>query len=320
MKRALKVLAILSTVAMFLVMIAGALVTKTESGLGCGNDWPLCNGRWVPEYTIKSLIEYSHRFITGIAGLLVVAFSVMSWVAFRGNKEVRAISIMGLFFIVLESWLGAAAVISPQSAPVLALHFGFSLLAYSGVFLLTLITLKGSRHNQVVTTPVSPGFRNFVWGVAIFAYGVIYLGAYVRHTNSNLVCPDWPLCQGELIPEMTGNVPIHFGHRLAAAVLFFLVLGMMVHAVRRYKRTRRDLYWGSIIAFVLVTAQVLSGGLVVLYRLHLYVTLTHSAIITILFGVLCYLCLQTLKSPSPQTTGGTEPERTQTDKRLAPLA
>ncbi|RNB85950.1 heme A synthase [Brevibacillus fluminis] len=297
MDRWLKWLAIFATIIMMLVMIAGSLVTKTNSGLGCGHDWPLCNGKWVPEYTLQSMIEYMHRFVTGLAGMVVVLFTIWAWRRYKGNKEVRATAIIGLFFIVLESLVGASAVIWPQSSPVLALHFGFSLLAYSGVFLLTLFVLGKERSQAVLQTKLAAGHRNLIWFTTIFAYGVVYLGAYVRHTGSNLGCPDWPLCQGRLIPELSGQVGIQFAHRLAAATLLFLLLAVMVIAIRHYKETRRDIYMASILSFVLVVVQVFSGGYVILSKLSLFATIFHSFVITCLFGVMCYLCLQSLKGP-----------------------
>ncbi|WP_312113817.1 COX15/CtaA family protein [Brevibacillus reuszeri] len=297
MEKWLKPLAVLATLVMFIVMIAGSLVTKTDSGLGCGNDWPLCNGKWVPEYTLASIIEYMHRLITGVAGIIVVIFSVLCWRFYRGNQEVRNLALFGLFFIVLESILGASAVIWPQSSSVLALHFGFSLLAYTGVFLLSLFVLQRDKMELMVQGSVSSGFRKWVWGVTIYAYGVVYLGAYVRHTGSSMACSDWPLCDGKLIPELSGHVGIQFVHRLGALILAILLLGTMIYAIRHFKQTRRDLYGASIASFVLVMAQVFSGGFVVLFKLHLYATLLHSMIITILFGIMCYMCLQTLKKP-----------------------
>ncbi|ASS76795.1 heme A synthase [Tumebacillus algifaecis] len=294
----LKVLAYVATIVMFMVMIAGSLVTKTESGMGCGNSWPLCNGKWVPEYTISSMIEYMHRMITGVAGIVVLLFSVFAWWKNRGNKEVRNLALFGMFFIMVESALGAAAVIKPQSSPVLALHFGFSLLAFTGVLLLTIYILMQNRAQALIKTAVSNAYRYYAWFVALFAYGVVYLGAYVRHTGASVACPSWPLCQeGVLIPELEGLVAVQFVHRLGALALFVLISVLFVWTFKRYRQTRRDLYVASIIVWVLIVAQVISGGFVVLKQLHLYATLTHSAIITCLFGTLCYLCVQTLKKP-----------------------
>jgi len=297
MEKWLKWLAVTATVLMFLVMVAGSLVTKTESGLGCGNDWPLCNGKWVPEYTLESMIEYSHRFITGIAGIVVILFSAAAWRYYKGNREVRFLALFGIFFIIVESLLGASAVMWPQSSPVMALHFGFSLLAFTGVLLLTLFVLQHQQAGNWIKQAVSPGFRQFIWWVTVYAYGVVYLGAYVRHTGSSMGCNDWPLCQGKLIPELAGQTGIHFVHRAGAALLLILILAGAVHAIRRYRKSRRDIYLASVLAAVLIVIQVLSGGLVVISKLHLYATIFHSMVITCLFGVMSYLCLQVLKEP-----------------------
>ncbi|MGD8190785.1 COX15/CtaA family protein [Brevibacillus ginsengisoli] len=297
MDKFIKWLAIAATVIMFMVMIAGSLVTNTNSGMGCGNDWPLCNGKWVPEYTLTSIIEYMHRIITGLAGMVVIAFSVLAWRHYRGNKEVRSLAMFGTGFIIVESIMGASAVIWPQSDSALALHFGFSLLAFTGVLLLSIFVLQRSRSKRLVQTEVSRGFRNFAWLTAVFAYGVVYLGAYVRHTKSYLACPDFPLCQGKLIPDLTGQVANHFAHRAGAFVLTLLILGMMTYAIRHYKETRRDIYTASILAFVLVLMQGLSGAILIWTQINLYSTILHSAVVTCLFGTLCYICWQTLKKP-----------------------
>lgn len=298
MDRNVKRLAILSTAVMFIVMIAGSLVTKTNSGLGCGNDWPLCNGKFVPSYALESIIEYVHRLTTGLAGIVVVIFSIYSIYKYKGNKEVLGLAIFGMFFIVVESILGASAVIWPQSSPVLALHFGFSLLAYTGVFMLTMFVINHERLKKLIKGTISKGFRVYVWIVSVYAYGVVYLGAYVRHTGSSMGCSGWPLCNGKLIPEWSGQVGVQFLHRVAAALLLVLVCGIYVYAARHYKESRKDIYACSTLALGLVIVQVLSGGLVVFANLELYATLIHSAIITVFFGVLCYLSLQTLKRPS----------------------
>lgn len=305
MDKSLRWLAISATVLMFLVMVAGSLVTKTESALGCGNDWPLCNGKWVPEYTLESMIEYSHRFITGITGIIVIIFSIAAWYRYRGNREVKSLAILGLFFIVLESLLGASAVMWPQSSPVLALHFGFSLLAFVGVLLLTVFVLQRHKNNAFIKQPISRGFRNYVWAVAIYTYGVVYLGAYVRHTGSSMACgTDWPLCNGQLIPELSGQAGIQFAHRVGAALLFILVWGIAIYAFRYYREGRSDIYRASILAAILITIQVISGAFVVYFKLHLYATIFHSMVITILFGVISYLCLQVLKRPDVPVSSG----------------
>src|SRR5690606_16663196 len=114
-------------------------------------------------------------------------------------------------------------------------------------------------------------------------YAVVYTGAYVRHTNSHLACLDWPLCNGALIPELSGAVGIQFAHRVAAALGLFL-LALLFFAARRERSERPDVYWGSAASFALIALQVLSGAYLVLSHLTLTSMMVHGAVITLLFG------------------------------------
>ena len=75
MNKALKALGVLTTFVMLVVLIGGALVTKTGSGLGCGRQWPLCHGRFFPELNAASIIEWSHRLASGVSIVLVLSLA-----------------------------------------------------------------------------------------------------------------------------------------------------------------------------------------------------------------------------------------------------
>src|SRR5690606_41805272 len=98
----------------------------------------------------------------------------------------RFLAVSGVFFIVFQGLLGAAAVVCGQSDAVLALHFGFSLLSFASVALLAVYISQASRteDRRLRTVPVSQRFRYAVWGLAVYTYLVVYTGAYVRHTGS----------------------------------------------------------------------------------------------------------------------------------------
>ena len=69
-------LALAAAIGMFVVLAQGALVTTTGSGEGCGQSWPLCRGEFVPTYAIETMIEFSHRFVTGVEGFLIMGAAV----------------------------------------------------------------------------------------------------------------------------------------------------------------------------------------------------------------------------------------------------
>lgn len=106
-----------------------------------------------------------------------------------------------------------------------------------------------------------------------------------------MACSDWPLCNGKLIPSLSGIVGVQFGHRVAAAITLFLIAYITFIAVRRYKE-RRDIYWGSVVSLVLIVLQVISGALTIWFNLNLVTSLVHTTLISVLFGMLCYLALQ----------------------------
>jgi cytochrome c oxidase assembly protein subunit 15 len=273
----LRALAVGATLGMFLVLVMGATVTNTGSAQGCGQSWPLCNGQLVPEFTIATAIEYSHRAVTGVEGVLVVALSIGILLKARTREAWWLVGSM-LFFLFLQAGLGAWAVMAPQSPLVLASHFGISLMAFAAVFLTAVWVFQAQHADE--KPPAS--YRWLVLATTIYVLGVVYLGAYVRHTGVSLACQDWPLCNGQVWPGLTGPTGIVFAHRLAALAAV-LLLGLL--AVRSWQL--REL--GGMLAFALGLAQALSGAVVVWTRLGLFGTLAHAALISLLFASLALL-------------------------------
>src|SRR6185437_5712606 len=117
-------------VGMYVVLVMGAAVTNTGSAAGCGRSWPLCNGQFVPEFTVATAIEYSHRAVTGLESFLVLGLSAAMLWLWRGSREVVVLAVLMVGTLVLQAGLGAGAVLWPQSALMLATHFGVSLVAF----------------------------------------------------------------------------------------------------------------------------------------------------------------------------------------------
>ncbi|MEW9700684.1 heme A synthase [Paenibacillus sp. SI8] len=294
MQKWIQRLANLSAIGMFLILAMGALVTKADASRGCGDDWPLCNGKFVPAYTISSFIEYSHRLVVGVVTLLLVATFIL---VFRYVKRADAKwFITGTVAMTLiQAVMGALAVVWPQSSIVLALHFGLSLLAFAFALLLALVFTPWGQFQR--NKRINPGFKALVWITAIYSYVVVYLGAFVRHTVSSGGCSGWPLCNGEVIPELSGATGIVFTHRVAALLLFFCILFLFLQAKRRYESSDR-LVSGSKWSLIFVLLQVFSGAVVTWSMgnevAYLFTSMIHAMIVACMFGFLCYLCVLTL--------------------------
>lgn len=310
MSRGLKFLIWASGIGMFIVLLAGALVSQTGSGDGCGASWPLCHGELLPDGTIASFIEYNHRVVSGVTGLLVLALSYVMWRDYRHRPEIRLLAGLSVFFLVLQSALGAWVVLAPQPDWLLAIHFGVSLSAFAGVVLSGVLLYQMHGKGTGRHVPVSPQLRRWAWVSIIIIYLVVYTGAYVRHTNSDLACIDWPLCNGQIIPaNLFGPEGIQFMHRLAA-LGGSLVVAYLLYLAYKERQRRPDIYRAAVLSMVLIVLQALAGGLVVLTRLQLLVVQSHSAFITLLFGVLAYICMQVLPEPELVDETASEPMET----------
>lgn len=104
-----------------LVILWGAWVRISHSGDGCGDTWPLCQGQLIPQEAMKKTwVEYSHRFTSGLYGLLVIGlyfwlkrkFSQKELGSDSGiNYSTMKWSFWVLVFMITEALLGAKLVI-----------------------------------------------------------------------------------------------------------------------------------------------------------------------------------------------------------------
>jgi cytochrome c oxidase assembly protein subunit 15 len=296
-----KVLAAVSAVGMFLVYVMGTVVTSTNSGQGCGRTWPLCRGKFIPEFAVKTAIEFSHRAVTGIEGLLIAAVAVGAFIFWRRRREIQALVPLTVGFLVIEALLGAVVAVNPRQPVVLAIHFGSSLVLLVSVVLLAAVLYEAEGADAVRDRPLT---RRFAWAVgALLAltYLVGYLGAYLGHMNIGLACPDWPLCRGAVVPSLGGATGVARGlnvlHRLAALLLVLGTAGLALWA-RRLSRGRPDLYRASLVALGLLVLQALAGAYLVYSHLSLFSRLIHAGLVALYFTTLCYLLLHALPRPA----------------------
>jgi len=292
LKRSLKWLAVLTTIGMLFVLLGGALVTKTESGDGCGRSWPLCNGEFVPtDITPELVIELAHRLVSGALGIMVLVLAIWSWKVIGHIRETKFLAFLSFFFIVFQGLIGAAAVIWGQNDFVLAAHFGISLISFAAVFLLTLLIFEVDKKFNAEKVIIDKRMSFHIIGITMYSFIVVYTGALVRHTNASLVCPDWPLCVNTS-PSLPDNLYqwVQMGHRAAAGLIFIWIAYATFIAIRHHKH-QPVIYWSWITSFILVSLQVIAGAFVIYSRLNLYIALAHAFFISCLFGVLSYLIL-----------------------------
>ncbi|ALX47354.1 COX15/CtaA family protein [Lentibacillus amyloliquefaciens] len=299
MIRTLKWLSVVASLGMVFVLIGGALVTKTGSGLGCGESWPLCEGQILPaNITPELVIELSHRLVSGVMGVVVLALSILSWIFFGHVREVKFLAFMSSFFLILQGLIGAAAVIWNQSDAVMATHFGISLISFATVFLLMLIIFEIDTKFDAPSLIIQKKHRIEIYAITLYTLAVVYTGALVRHVEANMVCGGWPFCSNNA-PLSFSNYSIEqwiqMGHRLAAGVLFVWTIILALRLIKQY-RNNRMMYWGWITTASLITLQVFFGAMIIVTMLNLGIALMHALIISIYFAMLTYFVLLSSRS------------------------
>jgi len=300
----------------FDLIMFGAFTRLTDSGLGCP-DWPGCYGQanplqahadisaaeaampTGPVTVMKAWIEMIHRYLAMGIGVLIVALTVIAWRRWlkSGRKETRFSPLfptMLFAFVCVQGAFGAWTVTMKLQPVIVTTHL------LLGMALLALLTWFGARLSEHL--PVSqPGGSQSAAALRIpaalaFALLVIQiaLGGWVSTNYAALACTDFPLCQGELFPEMdftngfnlwrdlgktalgdylpfSALTAIHWTHRAFAFVVVLLVawVSLGAYKVADLRKTARWL-------LIMIALQFAIGISTVFLNLPLALAVTHN--------------------------------------------
>jgi heme a synthase len=278
-----------AAVFIFLVNIIGFIDTRTGSAMGCGSDFPLCNGKFYPDFNdIHSIIEYTHRLVVGLASIFLFAASILALLKYK-SRIVRWSVFFALIGLLGESVLGALTVMMPLSSYLLAAHLGIALLAFSGLVNLAYVIYQ--REKQIEHIEVMPSsFTVLSWFSFFVLYLAVYFGGYVAKTASGTFFKGIPF-PTETFAEVGNAFWIDVIHRSFALILVVLFFTLFLWA-KKYRMVRKDIYRLSILNLVLIFLQGLSGYLLVYTHLSLGSVLLHVSTLTLTVATLSIICIQ----------------------------
>ena len=265
-----------TTIALFLLMTMGNIVSATGSGLGCP-DWPLCHGRLLPPAQTEVLIEFSHRLKAIPFTILLFITVVLTWRRTTARAP-RRLSLVLAVLVIAQIGLGAVTVLLKLPDLVSTAHLVNALLILAGLIILA----EGSR--PLVSVPDKVG-RLAVAGLGALLVQLA-IGGYVRHAGAGLACPDFPLCSGSLLPHHWESA-VHWIHRW----LGVLLLGLFVHLATAARRTA--LGGPAAAAAALALVQVGLGIAAVLSGLAVPLRATHAVVAYLLWATLVWISVRT---------------------------
>jgi heme A synthase len=209
-----------------LVLIAvGGYTRGSGSGFGCADRWPLCEGGllggWLPRLEYHMVVEWSHRWVAAVVGVLAVLTLVAAWR--RATRGVTVVAAAAVAVIGVQAWVGRLVVAHELDTDLVTLHLFLSMTI---VALLAVVA--------AATTPRAGepdgGWALGIGGAAAVAFGLILAGAFVH----DLYVSGWPLVGGRPIPPLGDPlIAVHFLHRLLALLVLVFAVVLAVAARRR---------------------------------------------------------------------------------------
>ncbi len=263
----------------FALIVLGGVVRTTGAGDACP-DWPLCHGRLIPPAEPRVLLEYAHRLVASVVGMLAVGAVIWAHRLPEFGK-LRALAWAALGLVVAQGLVGGVVVLSGLADWTVVVHLGLALLVLGVLLALALcafgVDLRGGT------------LRPYVLLVLLNLYLLILLGGYVGASAAGLACPDWPLCRGQVLPPPLPGVHVHLTHRVLALVGLVLVAGLVVRTRPLGPGVRRVAH----VAAGLYGLQILVGALNKWYLLHPAVVSAHLGLAALVWtAVVAVLCLE----------------------------
>jgi heme A synthase len=220
-------LALLTAVFAYLQIALGGLVRVSGSGLGCP-DWPLCHGRPYPPADVHAIIEYSHRAVGSVTGVLIIGTVVLAWVVYRTQRPLVAwLATASLIGIVGEGLLGGVVVVQELSSWLVLIHLGLAMMILG--FLVA---------TAVMSMPTSVGikdrrFRRLAAAGAAATYLLLLTGSTVVASGADDSCHAWPLCGNGFALSFGGVDGFTMLHRGSVLVIGALLVYVLVKALRQ---------------------------------------------------------------------------------------
>ncbi len=312
--------AVLTAVVTFFLIIAGGLVTSTDSGLAVP-DWPLSYGQLMPPMVGGIFYEHGHRMVATLVGILTSILTLWLWKQ-EDRLWVKVLGLIALLVVIVQGILGGITVLYLLPTWVSVSHATLAQSFFSLTIILALITSDSWK----AKIPEEASQAGTTHRLAVATSGVILLqlilGAWMRHSGSGLAIPDFPLSYTGWLPPTDSSdmssineyrltyfdlppitiqqIWIHFAHRVGALIVMILVLTNVWHVLRNY--TARSMREPAIIQGILLLVQILLGALTVWTGKGVQVSTAHVAVGALLLGTSVALAANSFRgytAPAP---------------------
>ena len=305
----IKTLSILSGLFGIIVVGLGAWTRLADAGLGCP-DWPGCYGfvtipmspeeieiantkfPETPYEVAKAIPEVVHRYFAATLGFFIVCIYALTFRYKEVSANIRNLSLFLLVWVILQGAFGYLTVSLKLLPQIVTMHLMAGFLTVGLLWLLYFKikdTSLAGRESWNFTSKTRSLLNLGLFLVAI----QIFLGAWTSTNYASYSCTEFPLCQGQLLPEANykdgfnffqsigpnylgglldheSRLAIHLSHRIGALVVTLYLLFLCYHLIHLHKTKLAVCLLG------ILTLQVLLGISNVIFALPLLVAVGHN--------------------------------------------
>jgi len=289
--RQFALVALVALVALTAIVVTGAAVRLSGSGLGCP-DWPRCYGHVYPPLKTHALIEWSNRLVSGAVGVVVFVVAAAAWKRRPFRRDLMWLALLLPIGVLGQAVLGGYTVENKLAPGFVMAHFGLSML----ILVAALALAWRARERAPIA---EPGDRRSVWAVRSLlplATLVVFAG-----TVATAAGPHSGGATGQHIKRLTfkGADTLNWAVHVHGAVAFVLGLAAVAVWVLLERRqanaqARRAMSW----LCVLIAVQGVVGA--VQYETHLPTELVWVHVALASLSWLCVLwAIAAIGRPEP---------------------
>jgi len=219
-------------------LVFGAIVRISGSGMGCGDHWPKCYGRWFPPLDRPDLvIEVSHRYLASVLLLALIATCAIAWrrrgeAGVGGRGGVLRMAGLGVALGFSAALLGAATV-KLGNAPFATLAHWTVAMSLVATTVATLVRAGGLGGATARLGGVSHRTKRGAFAGAVMALlAVIMGGLTAKYPGAAVACQAFPLC-GRNADVLPAAVHVQLTHRVLAFLVVLHLAGLASGIFRR---------------------------------------------------------------------------------------
>ena len=287
-------LSLASVAALWLIVVTGAAVRLTDSGLGCRH-WPGCEkGHPLPAKDYHAYIEFGNRVIGGVTIAVVLLAALAARRAPELSRGSRRLALAVFAGTLAQAPLGYLAVKTDLRWPVVAAHLLVSMVVLAGAVVLALETYATVVGRAEPLVPLE--LRRVGLVVAASALALLVTGT--------LATAGGPHSGGgaEHVDRLWRLQPLIYVHAVAVGIFGVGLVFVLGYFAARRERAPRLFAFGTIVLGLLVVQMIIGE---IQYRTHLPwpLVLAHVGLAAAVWALLVAFVTVLWRPANPLTTG-----------------